>query len=78
MTRRIITVEGVYEPASECNAVRLLVDRLWPRGVKRENLQYASHGIGFSTRCSTDSKQGPAIQPRAGPCRLSRRITLMS
>ncbi|MFJ6262673.1 DUF488 family protein, N3 subclade [Rhodococcus erythropolis] len=43
MTRRIITVEGVYEPASECNAVRLLVDRLWPRGVKRENLQYASH-----------------------------------
>ncbi|MDV6276688.1 DUF488 family protein [Rhodococcus erythropolis] len=40
MTRRIITVERVYEPASECNAVRLLVDRLWPRGVKRENLQY--------------------------------------
>lgn len=42
MTRRIIRVERVYEPTSECNAVRLLVDRLWPRGVKRENLQYAS------------------------------------
>ncbi|MFD9683531.1 DUF488 domain-containing protein [Rhodococcus sp. NPDC059969] len=40
MARRIITVERVYEPASECNAVRLLVDRLWPRGVKRESLQY--------------------------------------
>ncbi|WP_234036738.1 DUF488 family protein, N3 subclade [Rhodococcus sp. P-2] len=43
MTRRIIRVERVYEPTSECNAVRLLVDRLWPRGVKRENLQDASH-----------------------------------
>ncbi|EME25629.1 hypothetical protein G418_00225 [Rhodococcus qingshengii BKS 20-40] len=43
MTRRIITVERVYEPASECNAVRLRVDRLRPRGLKRENLQYASH-----------------------------------
>lgn len=42
MTRRIITVERVYEPASECNAVRLRVDRLRPRGLKRENLQYAS------------------------------------
>ncbi|WP_251012528.1 DUF488 family protein, N3 subclade [Rhodococcus erythropolis] len=43
MTQRIVRVERVYEPASECNAVRLLVDRPWPRGVTRENLQYESH-----------------------------------
>lgn len=40
MTSRMITVERVYEPTAEPQAVRLLVDRLWPRGVRREELVF--------------------------------------
>jgi len=31
-----ITVKRVYEPASPRDGVRVLVDRLWPRGLRKE------------------------------------------
>lgn len=34
MTRRVC-VKRVYEPAGDEDGVRVLVDRLWPRGLKR-------------------------------------------
>ena len=34
----MIQVKRVYEPASESDGARFLVDRLWPRGVKKEAL----------------------------------------
>ena len=34
MTR--VRVKRVYEPAERSDGVRVLVDRLWPRGVKRD------------------------------------------
>ena len=34
----MITVKRVYEPASPHDGKRFLVERLWPRGMKKENL----------------------------------------
>jgi len=33
----VIKVKRVYEPPSEDDGVRVLVDRLWPRGLSRES-----------------------------------------
>lgn len=35
----MIKVKRVYEPVEEDDGVRYLVDRLWPRGVKKEALR---------------------------------------
>jgi uncharacterized protein YeaO (DUF488 family) len=32
-----IVVKRIYEPASKTDGYRVLVDRLWPRGVKKED-----------------------------------------
>lgn len=32
----MITIKRVYEPVAESDGLRVLVDRLWPRGLKRE------------------------------------------
>ena len=34
-----ILLKRVYEPASPQDGARVLVDRLWPRGMKKEQLQ---------------------------------------
>jgi uncharacterized protein YeaO (DUF488 family) len=36
-----IQIRRVYEPPSPDDGARLLVDRLWPRGVKKERLRLA-------------------------------------
>ncbi|PXV67436.1 uncharacterized protein YeaO (DUF488 family) [Dysgonomonas alginatilytica] len=35
-----INIKRVYEDFDESDGFRILVDRLWPRGVKKENLHY--------------------------------------
>ena len=35
-----IKLKRVYELAEESDGFRVLVDRLWPRGIKKENLLY--------------------------------------
>lgn len=40
LTMTIIELKRVYEPYDEADGYRVLVDRLWPRGVKKENLKY--------------------------------------
>lgn len=35
-----IRIKRVYEAKEESDGFRVLVDRLWPRGVKKENLHY--------------------------------------
>jgi uncharacterized protein YeaO (DUF488 family) len=35
----MIQIKRAYEPPSKDDGERFLVDRLWPRGVKKENLQ---------------------------------------
>lgn len=35
-----IKIKRVYEDASESDGFRVLVDRLWPRGMKKESLHY--------------------------------------
>jgi uncharacterized protein YeaO (DUF488 family) len=37
-----IQTRRVYDPAAPDDGARLLVDRLWPRGIKKEKLQLAS------------------------------------
>jgi uncharacterized protein YeaO (DUF488 family) len=34
---RAFNIKRVYEPASDEDGFRVLVDRLWPRGVRKEN-----------------------------------------
>ena len=35
----MLQIKRVYEPAARSDGVRLLVERLWPRGVKKEKLR---------------------------------------
>jgi uncharacterized protein YeaO (DUF488 family) len=35
----MIQIKRVYEPAARTDGTRLLVERLWPRGVKKEKLK---------------------------------------
>jgi len=35
-------IKRVYEPAEAADGARILVDRLWPRGVKKENAHLTS------------------------------------
>lgn len=37
MARPRITLKRVYEPLSDADGVRILVERLWPRGVSKAN-----------------------------------------
>jgi Uncharacterized conserved protein len=34
-----IQIKRVYEPITPSDGYRILVDRLWPRGIKKENLK---------------------------------------
>ena len=35
----MITVKRVYEPPTPADGARFLVERLWPRGIKKASLQ---------------------------------------
>ena len=35
-----IKIKRVYEDPSDTDGYRVLVDRLWPRGMKKEHLKY--------------------------------------
>lgn len=37
--KRDIRIKRVYEPAEPGDGTRVLVDRIWPRGIKKEDLQ---------------------------------------
>lgn len=36
MEEKMITIKRVYEPVNEADGKRVLVDRLWPRGISKE------------------------------------------
>lgn len=36
----IISIKRVYEPSDKEDGFRILVDRLWPRGIKKDDLKY--------------------------------------
>ena len=38
----MIHIKRVYDPVSKTDGTRLLVERLWPRGVKKESLEIKS------------------------------------
>ncbi len=37
-TKSAIAIKRAYDPPAKTNGLRFLVDRLWPRGVKKEKL----------------------------------------
>ena len=37
----MIAINRAYEPASRNDGTRVLVDRLWPRGIKKEQVRLA-------------------------------------
>jgi uncharacterized protein YeaO (DUF488 family) len=37
MTQQLLRIKRVYEPPDTADGTRVLVDRLWPRGLSREN-----------------------------------------
>jgi uncharacterized protein YeaO (DUF488 family) len=39
MTRHQLCIKRVYEPPDDEDGMRILVDRLWPRGLSRERAQ---------------------------------------
>ena len=41
MTRHELGLKRVYSPADAADGLRVLVDRLWPRGLSRERAQIA-------------------------------------
>lgn len=45
-TRRgALRTKRIYEPASESDGYRILVDRLWPRGVRKEEAMFDLHAV---------------------------------
>ena len=38
MSKQTINIKRVYEDAAEGAGTRFLVDRIWPRGIKKEAL----------------------------------------
>ena len=38
--RTRIAIKRVYEPATDTDGLRVLVDKLWPRGIRKEALHY--------------------------------------
>lgn len=40
MEAKVIQLKRVYEPATPEDGTRFLVERLWPRGVKKESLRF--------------------------------------
>ena len=40
LCEKMIKIKRVYEKAEESDGIRILVDRLWPRGIKKEEVDY--------------------------------------
>jgi hypothetical protein len=45
-TAMSIAVKRVYEPAAKTDGYRVLIDRLWPRGLKKDDVLAGSVGEG--------------------------------
>ena len=59
-----IRVKRIYEPAQADDGARILVDRLWPRGVSKERLQLAFWEKDGAP--STDLRVGVGHDPAGG------------
>lgn len=62
----IIHIKRIYEPPSDTDGCRILVDRLWPRGIKKENAQIDvwMKEVAPSTELRKWIHQQPALWPR--------------
>lgn len=45
----MLRVKRIYEPAEKSDGYRVLVDRVWPRGIKRDSVDYWMKDIGPTT-----------------------------
>ena len=74
-------VKRAYEKPSAEDGVRVLVDRLWPRGVRKADaaIDHWFKELSLSTELrkwfAHDPTRWPALQARAEPARRSTRST---
>ena len=54
----MVKVKRIYDPLATDDGVRFLVDRLWPRGVKREALQLDGWPKGVGARDTEHNNAG--------------------
>jgi len=56
-----IQLKRIYESANKNDGIRVLVDRIWPRGVSKDKakLDYWLKGIGPSTKLRKDFNHDP-------------------
>jgi uncharacterized protein YeaO (DUF488 family) len=56
-------IKRVYEPATKADGLRVLVDRLWPRGVRKETIDFWFKEIAPSTELRKLFHQGKGDFP---------------
>jgi hypothetical protein len=64
-----IGIKRVYDPDSPRDGRRILVERLWPRGIRKEDLQRARRRAQQRPRAArlpdgTDTAPGKSVSPR--------------
>ena len=80
----MIQCKRVYEPASPADGRRVLVDRLWPRGIRKEALAMDDwlKEVAPSTRCASSSatirhSSTASVNTTAPSCRRTRNWGLL-
>ncbi len=72
MGKPMIRIKRVYDPVDSCDGARFLVDRLWPRAVKKERLRLtgwakaAAPSAGLRTWFGHDPERWPEFRRRYG------------
>lgn len=70
MKKNMIRIKRVYEPPAKADGTRLLVERLWPRGMKKESakldgwLREVAPSTGLRKWFSHDPAKWPEFQRR--------------
>ena len=57
----MIHLKRAYDPASSTDGTRFLIERLWPRGVKKTSLKIKS----WIKRCGPKHGTAEMVQPRS-------------
>jgi len=65
MTGHQFRIKRLYKPPDDEDGVRVLVDRLWPRGLSRERARIDRPGAGGSS--STSMSRCPSTSTPASP-----------
>lgn len=71
-----IHLKRIYEPATKSDGYRILVDRLWPRGLKKEDA-HVDKWPGFLKKYQTELKDSEALEELKAEMQKHKTITLL-